>query len=674
MMRSRIRVFLDELRRRRVYRVAVVYLVLAWGLLQLGDVVIEPLGLPAWAMPFVIFLVAIGFPVAVVLAWAYDVTPEGVRRTPAGPAGPTAPPPTGAARPASATTPARTWIPNPPPAPAGRWSAGGMGIGVLVGLVGVGWLAWAGAHEHPAGPTHLAGFEASALRSIAVLPFVNASADPENEFFADGVTDDILTHLAVVPDFTVISRTSAMRYKGSDRGTVEIAAELGVAYVLEGSVRRAGDRVRITARLVDGRTDRHLWAETYDRQLRDIFQVQTEIATAIAGALEAELSSGVAARIERRPTASLEAYDTFLLGRERFYRYDREGTEAAIAAFRSALDLDPDFTLARAWLARAYAIYAFNHGAGPAFSDSAVAIGRRAVAEQPDLADAQAALGVAFVTAGRYDDAIPTLQRAAELNPNDWASIANLGLLHGIRGQYDEAIRMTRHSLQRDPARSFLAYSNLASYYIQLGLYDTAARTLDRSLSLNPDYGQSIATAAWLDFHFRARPEATRAAAERLAADPDPGRGADAGRAFLLLGDPQSALSVLARTHQQVPTAQSNHIVGILYAQALLATGDRTRADSILADTERLLHDLIAARGEAQNAAYSMAAVHNLRGNRDEAFRWLERAIDHGSGSAVLSLDPVFENLHDDPRFTALTRRVDADIATMRARVEREGW
>jgi adenylate cyclase len=663
-MSSPLRAFLRELQRRRVYRVAAVYLLVGWGLLQLGDVIIEPLQLPDWTMPLVIVLVGLGFPVALVLAWAFDITPDGVRRAQspddAAPAG----------------TPTSPTLPASPTSVLGtRRAAGLVGLGVLIGIVGVGWYAFTGGAPGAGDGALEAGVaagDAAPVHSIAVLPFANSSPDADNEFFADGVTDDILTHLALVPDFSVISRTTAMRYKGSDRSALEIATELGVGYVLEGSVRRADDRVLITARLVDGRTDRHLWAETYDRRLSDIFQVQTDIARAIARALETELSSSVAARIERRPTTDLQAYDLFLLGRDHFYRYDRQSTANAMETFSRALERDPGFTLARAWLARAYAIYGFNHGGGPAYGDSAIAIARRAVAEQPDLPDAHAALGTALATTGHLDEAIPALERALELNANDFASMANLGLLYAQMGRLDHAVRLTRRSLARDPARAFLGYSNLASYYLQLGQFEESERLARIALELNPAYLQSVFLQGWFDFWIHDRPEGTRAAMERLAATGDPRYALDAGHLAMLIGERERARDLLAVAYAGAPTAVAPHPVGLYYAWSLLETGDQERARAVLAETERIHSRSLT--GSSALARFSTAGLHALRGDTVAALAALEGAIEAGLGIVLLPYDPVVMGLRDDSRFIELHRRSSARAAAMRETVELGGW
>jgi adenylate cyclase len=648
---SPLRQLLAELKRRRVYRVAAVYLVVGWVLLQLGNIVVEPLRLPEWTMPLLIVFLLLGFCVAVVLAWAFDITPEGVRRT-----GPLP------AREGAAVSPAQTEKVR---------HAALIGLGMLIAVLGIG--SYAFFHGPPPSST-LAGGPGEGLRSVAVLPFVNASPDAENEFFADGVMEDILTHLALVPDFSVISRTTVMRYKGSPMSVPEIAGELGVQYVLEGSVRRVGDRVRITAQLIDGPRDQHLWAETYDRLLEDIFSVQTEIATAIAGALEAELSTGVASRIERRPTDDLEAYDLFLQGRENFYRYTVEGTERAIEDFRAALARDADFALARAWLGRAFAIYAFNHGAGAAWADSSVTHSRRAAAQQPDLAAAQTALGTALATTGRLAEAQAALERAVELNPNDWAAIANLGLVYAQRGQQDEAIRLTRRSLEQEPARSYIAYTNLASYYGQLDLGEQAEASIARALDLEPGHFLAVYLGAvWGPERHRA--EKRRATADWLAerATGDLRAGLFAAELYAMERDPERVVQILGPVYRESPTAANSQLVGALYGWALDEVGRREEAARALAQAEEHARQLIAEGRESPMLHLSLVIVHSVRGEMDEAFHWLEAAVRLGWNQAYfLATLPTLDGIRGDPRFPGLLERVERMRREVRERVVRE--
>jgi len=649
---SRIRQFLAELRRRRVYRVAAVYLVVGWVILQLGNIVVEPLGLPDWTMAFLIVLVVVGFPLALLLTWAFEITPQGVRRTEPQVASPAAP---------SSS--------EPGPSPRRRISTYA-GAGALLVLIFLG-----GYHFFGEGPGSRGGPEDASARTIAVLPFENSSPDAENEFFADGVTDDILTHLSRIADLTVPSRTTVMRYKGSPLSVSEIAEELGVEYVLEGSVRRAGDRVRISTQLVHAARDQGLWAEAYERDLEDIFAVQSDIARSIADALQAELSPTEESRIVERPTENLQAYDLFLLGRESFYRYDLEGTERAMESFREALALDPGFAQARAWLARAYAIYSYNHGGGFAWADSAIAQGREAVEQARGLSDAHSALGVALSTSGRYAEGEAALERAIALNPNDWAAIANLAVMYGSRGRVDEAIRLSRESLQREPARSALAYGNLGDFYSRLGLFDRAERSLETAIALQDGHWIAMYQLAAIDL-IRSTSDGVLAAAHELveAAGGAPRAALQAGSLLLFAGEYSAAAAVLEPAYQSTPTAiPSPYLVGVAYGYALERTGRADRASSVMAEAESYARERVAAGDEYSAYPYNLALIHFIRGEPDEGFLYLDAAVDVGwSVTQHMRLDPILDPVRDDPRYQSVLDRMEERLGPMRERVERE--
>src|SRR3954454_7209233 len=290
--------FFSELQRRKVYRVAIAYIVAAWVLIQVATQVFPFYGIPNWAIRLVISSLVLGFPLALVLSWAFDITPSGIVRTD-----------------------------DAPP---------------------------------PAGP------EGIPDKSIAVLPFENLSDDQQNTYFADGIQDDILSSLAKVADLKVISRTSVRQYRGSDRNLREIGAALGVAHILEGTVRRAGNRLRVNAQLINARTDGHIWADTFDREITDLFVLQSDLAEKIANALRANLSPAEKASIQMHPTADLDAYDLYLRARDLF-RWSgagdpRENGEKALRLLDEALHRDPNFALAHCLASRFHAeLYWFGY-------------------------------------------------------------------------------------------------------------------------------------------------------------------------------------------------------------------------------------------------------------------------------------------------------------------------
>jgi TolB-like protein/cytochrome c-type biogenesis protein CcmH/NrfG len=406
---SKLSTFLAELKRRKVYHVAVVYLVVGFAVAQGAQFVFEFLGFPPGSWRFVTLLILLGFPIALVLAWAYEVRPE--------------------------QTGERERTEGEP-----KWA------------------------EEVEAPSADVGSKTIDLRSIAVLPFDNLSNDPENEYFSDGITEDILTHLSRIGSLRVTSRTSAMAYKGTRKQMGEIAAELSVGTVLEGSVRRAGDRVRVTAQLIDASTDKHLWADTYDRDLEDIFEVQSAIAEMIAGALRAELTPEVAKRIRRHPTDNIDAYDHFLRGREAFRR---SNADDAVAALEEAVTLDPEFAAAYGALAGAYVQSMYWHGASP---KEVLPKAKEAVSRALELDEGQAlswsAKGAICYHLDRdWAGAEAALTRARELDPHDADIILWYGHHLACQRRFDEAIQAFREGVATDPHntynRSWIGFSQV---------------------------------------------------------------------------------------------------------------------------------------------------------------------------------------------------------------------
>jgi TolB-like protein len=312
--------FLVELKRRKVFRVAAVYAATGFVVVEAADIMLPRLGVPEWAVSLVVVLVVLGLPVALVLAWALELTPDGVRvATPA-------------------TDPA-----EPPPSLLGRRTAVLAGSLVILGTgLGAGWfLSPTGG---PAGPTvDVAAAGSPGTGSIAVLPFLNMSADPGNEYFAEGIAEELLNVLVRVEGLGVASRTSSFAYKGREIGAVAIARELNVGHILEGIVRKEGNRVRVAVQLIDAVNDRHLWAETYDRDLDDIFAVQSDVVQQIAKALRARLAPAVLSHISARPSHDMKAYDPFVRARQDLYSVRPERIVQTIDQLEEAVALDPAF-------------------------------------------------------------------------------------------------------------------------------------------------------------------------------------------------------------------------------------------------------------------------------------------------------------------------------------------
>ena len=446
--------FFQEVRRRKVYRVAAAYVVAAGFLIQIASAAFPAWDLPSWSLRLVITLLLIGFPVALILAWAYDVTPQGVRVT------------------STATTP-------------GAHRRRNLFILIATGVV----------------VSAVAGFfllpHASARKidkSIAVLPFQNLSADPENAFFTDGVQDEILNGLAKIADLKVISRTSVMQYKaGAKRSLRQIANELGVAHVVEGSVQRVANRVRVSAQLIDAKTDAHLWVESYDRPLDDVFAIQSEIAKAIASQLQAKLSPSQANTLAAKPTRDTEAYDRFLKGeyqeRQAESTYKEETYDSAATFYRQALTRDPSFALAYARLAynrlnRHWFVKRLTSGQ----LDEVKSDIERAIAIAPDLPDAHLALGL-FHYWGRhdFDSALKEFDQAVELQPSNSVSRQYRAAIYRRRGEWRRSLAEYERAAELDP-RDVWIPDQIGGGYLGLRRWSDAERWLKHALALDPHH------------------------------------------------------------------------------------------------------------------------------------------------------------------------------------------
>ena len=643
---ARLRSFQRELGRRRVYRAGVVYTAAAVALLQAADVIIDGLFLPSWVLTFLIIVALLGLPVALGLAWAFQLTPPGLRREEPAPEGSSdAQPPTVLVVPVRART---------------------VVSGAMLVLFGaIGFAAYVSLGAAPAGEAP----------SVAVLPFADLGGDPDDEYLRDGLTEDVLTQLAKASELRVISRTSVMQYKDSSKGIRAIGAELGVTHVLEGSVRRTGDRLRISAQLIDARTDQHVWAETYDRTTSDVFEVQADIAHRIARALRVRLTPDERERIAAVPTEDPAAYDLYLRARQYTYRFDRESNEVAIDLARRAVERDPELAPAHALLGTAFALKV-RLGEGPEWGDSAMVAAQRAITIDPQLAEGRLALGNAFLRLGRYPDALKSYQRAAALNPSDWRASVNSAVVYSYQGRPVEALRWTRRALDLDPRSPLMgvAYQNVAAYYLDLRLPDQAAAAVARATETQPHNHPQIRTlgisiALQREDHARARALADSLAVE---APTDPSAHLIAGDAYLFSGELARARLHYTRAYGLSASAEGiRHYAPALLGYVLWRQGERERAERLFAEVEALAQEEIARGHDNYTLFFSMAGIAATRGEQDSALRYLERSIESGGVSMewAVAHDPLLAGIRTHPRYTALLTALTARADPMRREV-----
>jgi TolB-like protein/Flp pilus assembly protein TadD len=509
-------------------------------------------------------------------------------------------------------------------------------------------------------------------RSIAVLPFENRSSEPETEYFSDGVMDDVLTALSKIRDLRVISRTSVMQYKGTRKNVRQIAEELGVGNILEGSVRREGDRVRITAQLIDARTDEHLWAERYDRKLSSIFEIQDDVAERIATSLKATLSDEEGERIVAGRTGDLEAYDLYLKGREYLFSFTLDMREhirdcgSSIALFKEALALDPEYALAHAGLGMAYSYLKLHSGAS--VLDSALVEANEAITLDPNLAEGYAARGRVNQARGRFEEAIEDARRAIELDPNNAEATRVLAGSMELMGRLDETLMWAKRAVSLEPTVG-LHYAWVSRTHFFLGDFDEAEQWARKVSQIEPDSGLPHVGLAFISL---SRGEVERATAETRTA-----RSIDPNNRWVLFtgimvelhrGNYEAAKRYVEKASEEVaPEYTLPHYLGYIHWK----TGNRDKAKEILRQAKEYALKTIEG-GKGYYRQLCLAQIHAIQGEPDEALRWLREAIDNGwRGYHIQMINPLWENLHEDPRYISLMQEMKADLDRMRARVER---
>jgi len=651
MLARRLVAFFHELKRRKVFRVGVVYAGVSFILAQVADIAFPALHLPDWTLTLVIVLILLGFPVALILAWAFEITPEGVVRT------------EDSARQGGEESPARRISP---------WVGivGGVGVVALAG--GSLFLLASQATRDPAQPGSAHGIE----RSIAVLPFADLSPGQDQEWFSDGITEDILIHLAHMGDLKVIGRTSVMRYKGRDVGARQIGVELGVAVIVEGSVRRAGDRVRVSARLISAATDQQLWADSFDRDLTDIFEIQSEIARSIAQTLHARLSPADDRRLARAPTESLEAYDHYLRGREHNQRLTRQDLLLAMDFFRQAMVLDPAFAQPYAGIAFSFgAMHGYHHD-GSHWADSAFAAARKAVELDPDGADGYSVLALAQWNIGQLGEAVETYDRALALRPGDAESFWGLAFTRWLQSDLVEALRMAQRSTELDPGHP--GHATLRGrIHASLGDLNGAERWYRHALSLQADFPWAHQDLLWVLIGHGEDGKAE----EHLRTIPDlPALAREYHQGTILLAMHRGEYRAAADQYDEAKEWLGGGILrasdmGFVFARL----GEAERAREFLNQATSLAEGAEPLRPDDHQfsvAAESLARAAAAAGDLEEALTWLgmaQKAGWLGFPWVDIGRDPVLEDLRGDPRFQWIRDAILQDVARMQRLAEAEG-
>jgi TolB-like protein/Tfp pilus assembly protein PilF len=655
--------FFEELKRRKVYRVAIAYVVASWALAQGLAQVLPVFDIPNSLIRVVIALLLIGFPAVLVLAWVFDVTPQGIKMTP------------------TVVSPGVHRRRNI----------------VMLAVAGIIISATAGFFLLPRVSAHKID------KSIAVLPFQNLSDEKENAYFADGVQDDILTNLSKIGELKVISRMSVMSYRGDGvRNAREIGKALGVATLLEGSVRRMGNRVRVSVQLINANNDEHIWAEDYDRDLTDVFAIQSDLAQKIASTLQAKLSPNEKARLNRRPTENPDAYLLFIQA-ERYAiapEMLRDDSRKAEQLYEEAIKLDPNFAAAFACLSMvdSWAYHTFDPI--PARREKARFAADEALRLQPALPEGHLALGFSYYYGDRdYEHALAEFEIAKRDLPNEAQAYMAIGALQRRQGKWAESTANLEKSASLDP-KNLTVLFNLAFSYMAQRKFEAADKLLDRAIVAAPKSFTSRGLKAYLAVLWKGDIGFAESELSSLPPEADPDGRLASARVWLfsLQRKFSDALRVLQQFHGETLANPSNpacpkaFLEGILY----LNLGDRVKARAAferarVVSEQSLRESPDDAARHAQHGAVlacldqkqeainegkravellpesqdafdgpfitaSLAAIYTWVGEHDEAFRLLDHLlqIPNGITVAVLKLDPVWDPLRKDPRFQAL--------------------
>jgi len=665
--------FFEELKRRKVYRVAIAYVVGSWALAQGLAQVLPVFDIPNSAIRGVIALLLVGFPVALVLAWMFDITPTGIERT-------------------SAVEP------HPQSKSRRRRNV------ILLGMGGATISIAAGLFLLPRAVAHKVD------KSIAVLPFENLSDDQANAYFADGVQDDVLTNLSKIGDLKVISRTSVMQYRGRPTNVREIGKTLGVSNILEGSVRRSGNRVRVNVQLIDANTDEHLWANDYDRDVTDVFAIQSDLAQSIAQALQAKLSAGEKSQMTRKPTENGEAYLAFVQAHDLSCAYeDVDKLKQSEQLYQRAIELDPNFALAIARSSQLESWIARDIDRTAERREKARTLAERALQLQPDLPEAHLARGYSYYWGdNNYDAALKEFEMAQQGLPNEAEVYLAIGAIQRRQGKWAESTANMEKAVSLNP-KDWWSLQNLAHNYTMLRDFDKANQTIDRALAANRtalgpwEVKSKLAISEKGDFSVAERAfEAVKSfpmtneqklkiasgradvfllerkyseglqQAESLPDDQLAVYPNNLWAKYYCIGFARKALhdesgarvaflkakSIAEENLKRSPDSEDAHL-GM--AKVLAQLGEK---DSALQEAQRAT-DLVPESKDAfggPEIASGVAEVYAILGDNDRAIETLDGLLSRPSGVTAVGLkvNPIWDPLRSDPRFQALIEKYGA--------------
>jgi len=628
--------FFEELKRRKVFRVAATYAVVAWILMQIGEVTFPALNIPDWVMSTLVVVLLAGFPIAVIFAWVFDKTPQGYIKTDA--------PDT------EDIGGMNIKVDNQPFYLQKRniFLALGVIAGILIGAYGGAALSINSEDE----------------KSIAVLPFDNFSKDKDDEYLSDGITEDITMNLAKVKELTVISRTSVMKYKDSMKNAKEIAEELSVKYILEGSIRKIGERVRIVGQLIDAVNDKHIWSDSYDRNMADIFDIQADVSKEIANAMEAELTEKTIANIESIPTDNMDAYILYQRARSYYGMYTMDGNETSINLLNEALEIDKNYALAYAGLADSYAQRVIRSKYDESWLDSALIVADLALEINPNLAEAYKAKGLIYMASSFLTLAEENTDKALEINPGYYTAVANKGVLLSRRGMFFEAQEYLIKSTRLSPTSTSTESNQLAQIYDMMDQNDIADKFIFDAIKNSPNVRASYARGIEMMLS-----RGLNGKAKDIISIFENNRGNIddlnffKGQLSFYNNDYKNALKYFNKSGAIARHWRGGGFSDFSNAHYLLKTLiklNRPYTEFLNAGIA-YNNSKLASGVDAPTMYLELSALHSFN-NKNKSLEYLEKAVERGFRNKALLEDPVFDPIRNNDRFKLILSEINIFI------------
>ena len=631
--------FIEELKRRNVIKASISYVIIAWAVLQAVDILFPMFEIPDVFQKGIFITLIIGFPAFVIFAYVFESTPTGFKRT-------------------ESVAPEKS-IHKETSQKLNRYIIGGLIVAVLL-LVADRQFDLA---ENITGES-----EARVdMSSIAVLPFENLSG-PDDEYFTAGVTEDILTHISRIKDLRVLSRFTLKEYDRSGKTIKQVGQELGVGYVLTGSIRRAGDDLRISCQLVEIETEQETWAQNFDKEMIDVFAIQNEVATEVASYLKANLTEEEKAQLSDRRTDNLVAYNYYLKGREEWNKYNPEAAKRALTYFEQALKLDPNFADAYSGMADAIgSLIDYRLGDFDSLLEKRKSFAEKAVKLNPNSEEAHMAMANIYNHLSDWELMNAHAELALKINPNYERALAIKSFFYAVSDRLDKSILAQKEILSVNPIR-WQTWNNMASDYTKLGMYNEAEQAFEKAIKLNPDNQQILYGIVLLQIRKNEFKKAKNTIRVLANLQDEAIFNIESACDLSMLFDQELAMTYAneALSHPDFDTLEI-YTVSLNIGRVLWAKGKIDSAKYWL-DPIMESHKKSVENGNTNIIyRYNLMQNHAIRGETDEALKWMREDLDLGDLELVwLNRDPTLDNIRDEPRFKAMIQEIEDKLRKMR--------